>query len=192
MDIELIAIAISVMASTLAFLLSISIKRLNSKTEKVIYLQNSSGDIKEISIDEGDTEKDIQEYLNSALEYEKEVGDILKKYRSQLIHNYIAEYDNHKYHIDYLLKDFNKNYFFEVKSHKRPLTAGIVSRIIDQLPYNPDGNVIVSKSGFTESALDAIKRANKNILAVSGSDREELTPKLDEFAASKGITIGLT
>jgi len=187
MDVELIAIAISAVASVLAFISVRSIKRINSKLERIIYLKNSSGEVKEISIGKDDTEKDIQDYLNSALEYEKEVGSILKKYRSQLIHNYIFESNKHKYQIDYLLKHSGKNYFFEVKSHRKPLSSGVVSRIIDQLPYNTDGNVIISKSGFTESALETIKKANKNIMAVSGWGREELTPQLDEFAASKGI-----
>lgn len=188
MDIELISIAISVIASVVAFISVRSIKRLNSKLEKTIYLKNSSGETMEITVDGDDTNKDIQESLNSALVYEKEIGEILKKYRSQLIHNYTAEFDKHKYHIDYFLKDFEKEYFIEVKSHKKPLTAGLVSKIIDRLPYKSDGNVIVSKSGFTESALEEIKRANKNIMIISGADREELTQQLDEFAASKGIT----
>lgn len=188
MDIELISIAISVAASVVAFLSVRSIKRLNSKLEKTIYLKNSSGETMEITVNGDDTNKDIQDSLNSALIYEKEIGEILKKYRSQLIHNYSAEFDNHKYHIDYLLKHFEKEYFIEVKSHKRPLTAGLVSQIIERLPYKSDGNVIVSKSGFTESALEEIKRANKNIMIISGADREELTQQLDEFAASKGIT----
>jgi hypothetical protein len=188
MDIELVAILISVVASTVAFLSARIIKRLNSRFDKTIYLKNSSGEVKEISIGAGDTERNIQEYLDSALEYEKEVGEILKRYRSQLIHNHIAELNNHKYQVDFLLKNYDKSYFFEVKSHKRPLNASIVAKIIEQLPYNSDGNVIVSKNGFTESALELIKKANKKIMPVSGASREELTPQLDEFAASKGIT----
>jgi hypothetical protein len=188
MDIELISIAISVIASVFAFLSVRSIKKLSSKLEKTIYLKNSSGETKEITVDADDTNKDIQGYLNSALVYEKEVGEILKKYNSQLIHNYTAEFDKHKYHIDFVIKNFEKEYFIEVKSHKRPLTAVLVSKIIDQLPYKSDGNLIVSKSGFTESAIETIKKANKNIMAISGADREELTQQFDEFAASKGIT----
>ena len=188
MDIELVSIIISAIASVVAFISVSSIKSLNSKLEKTIYLKNSSGETMEITVDGDDTNEDIQESLNSALVYEKDIGEILKKYRSQLIHNYTAEFDKHKYHIDYLLKDFEKEYFIEVKSNKKPLTAGLVSKIIDRLPYKSDGNVIVSKSGFTESALEEIKRANKNIMIISGADREELTQQLDEFAASKGIT----
>lgn len=188
MDIELISIAISVIASISAFISVRSIKSLSSKIEKTIYLKNSSGETMEITVDGDDTNKDIQEYLNSALVYEKEIGEILGKYRSELIHNYAAEFDNHKYHIDFLLKDFGKEYFIEVKSHKRPLTAGLVSNIIDRLPNKSDGSLIVSKSGFTEGAIELIKRANKNIVLVSGADREQLIQQLDEFAASKGIT----
>lgn len=188
MDIELISILISVIASVVAFISVRSIKRLNSKLEKTIYLKNSRGEIMEITVDGDDTNKDIQESLNSALVYEKEIGEILKKYKSQLIHNYTAELDKHKYHIDYFLKDVDKEYFIEVKSHKKPLSAGLVSKIIDQLPYKSDGNLIVSKSGFTESAIEEIKRANKNIMIISGADREELTQQIDNFAASKGIT----
>lgn len=188
MDIELISIAISVIASVFAFISVRSIKTLSSKIEKTIYLKNSSGETKEITVDGDDTYKDIQEYLNSALVYEKEIGEILSKYRTQLIPNYTAEFDKHKYHIDFLLKDFDKEYFIEVKSFKKPLTAGLVSKIIDQLPIKSDGNLIVSKSGFTENAIETIKKANKNIIVISGANREELAQQFDEFAASKGIT----
>ncbi|MDU1141748.1 hypothetical protein [Aeromonas rivipollensis] len=188
MDVELVALLISVVASVVAFLSAKMIKMLNTKLDKTIYLKNSSGEVKEISIGAGDTERNIQEYLDSALEYENEVGNILKRYHSKLIRNHITELNDHKYQVDFLLKNYDKSYFFEVKSHKRPLNASIVAKIIEQLPYNSDGNVIVSKNGFTESALELIKKANKKIMPVSGVNREELTLKLDEFAASKGIT----
>lgn len=188
MAFELVTILISVIASAVAFLSTRTIKRLSSKLNKTIYLKNSSGEVKEIFIEAGNTERNIQEYLDSAIEYEQEVGEILKRYHSQLIHNYIAEFDNHKYQVDYFLKDHDKSYFFEIKSHKSPLSVSVVAKIIEQLPYNSDGNVIVSKNGFTQSALELIKKANKNIMPVSGANREELTPQLDEFAASKGIT----
>ncbi|WP_417659603.1 hypothetical protein [Pseudidiomarina sp.] len=188
MAFELVAILISAVASAVAFLSARMIKRLDSKFNKTIFLKNSSGEVKEISIEAGDNERNIQEYLDSAIEYENEVGEILKRYRSQLIHNYIAEFNNRKYQIDYFLSDYDKSYFFEVKSHKKPLSASLVSKIIEDLPYNSDGNVIVSKNGFTESALELIKKANKKIMPVSGASREELTSQLDEFAASKGIT----
>ena len=188
MNVETIAIVIGLFASIAAFLLSIWIRRINNKLDRVIYLQNSKGESKEVIIDADDTLKDIQNNLNDALEYEAFVGEILKKYDSQLMHNYIVETKNHKYQVDFVLKNIDKKYFIEVKSHKRPLSAQIVSKLINQLPAESDGSLIVSKNGFTTSALELIKNTNKNVIAVSGNEIGELITQFDKFVKSEGIT----
>ncbi|MBG13949.1 MAG: hypothetical protein CL553_12645 [Alcanivorax sp.] len=187
MPIELAAIITSIIASSFALILAKLIKKISLKSEKIIYLKNKKGETQEIFLDASYKNKDVQEYLDSALGYEREVGEILKKYGHQIVHNYVSERHNKKYNIDYLLKDGERNFFFEIKFSKRPLSVSNVLKIIDQLPRHSHGNVIVSTSGFTESALEAIKKTGKDIRAVSGSDREELMPQFDEFAEAKGI-----